>query len=120
MEKTCREKCGYIGKHRYHISNHKNMSGGSNVSKPSVYLFKADFCGHCANFIPTWDKLQQKYKGKNVDFITYDSDKHGDMMQKYNIMGFPTIMMETNKNGLVEFDDMRTIDKLSKFIDPNL
>lgn len=118
MEKTYKEKCDYTCKKRYNISNIKNMNGGG-VSKPTVYLFKADFCGHCKNFKPIWDKLQLKYKREDIDFITYDSDKNGDMMGKYNVMGFPTIIMET-KDGLKEFDDMRTIDKLSKFIDSNL
>jgi|APSaa5957512576_1039674.scaffolds.fasta_scaffold45575_2 thiol-disulfide isomerase/thioredoxin len=118
MEKTYREKCGYIGKHRYHINNYKMMSGGGN-GKPTVYLFKADFCGHCQSFKPTWDKLQQQYKERGINFVTYDSDQDGGMMERYNVMGFPTIIMETG-NEIKEFDDMRTIEKLSKFIDSNL
>ena len=118
MEKTYKEKCTNTDKHRYHVSDYKKMSGGG-TSKPTVYLFKADFCGHCKHFKPTWDDLQSKYRDKGIDFITYDSDKNGDMIGKFNIYGFPTIKMET-KNGITEFDDMRTIDKLSKFIDSNI
>ena len=83
MEKTFKEKCDYTGKHRYHINNYKKMFGG-NMGKPSIYLFKADYCGHCSHFLPTWKELQKKYKGKNIDFINYDSDKDGEMMEKYN------------------------------------
>ena len=34
------------------------QTGGA---KTEVYLFKADWCGHCQAFKPTWNKLNENY-----------------------------------------------------------
>lgn len=72
-----------------------NQNGGG--SKINLYLFKAEWCGHCKRFMPTWDKLQKVEQFKNkYNFITYDSDKNRDKIDEWGIEGFPTIMMEHN------------------------
>ena len=71
----------------------RNMSGGSKNDKIDIMLFKAEWCGHCTNFKPTWSKLKEQYSTK-FNFITYDSDKDADMMKKWDVNGFPTIMMK--------------------------
>ena len=40
----------------------QQQQGGS--SKKNVILFKANWCGHCQNFLPKWENLQNKYNSK--------------------------------------------------------
>ena len=68
---------------------------GGTGSKAKIILFKADWCGHCQNFLPKWEKLQNKYKNK-YNFETYDSDKNQDIANKYKIQGYPTLYIEKN------------------------
>tara|TARA_Y100000741_G_C18256243_1_gene559070 strand:- start:2509 stop:2898 length:390 start_codon:yes stop_codon:yes gene_type:complete len=78
----------------YFFFNTKSeQAGGNNII--IIYLFKADWCPHCQNFMSTWTKMKQKY-GNKVQFKTLDSDKDKSEMRQHKIEGFPTIK---NSNG---------------------
>lgn len=79
-----------------------------------VMLFKAEWCGHCKQFKPTWDKLQSVFN-KKFNFITYDSDKDTDMLKKYNIDGFPTIIIK-NGSDLMPYEGGRDIETLTDYL----
>jgi len=70
-------------------NNNKVLTGGGEKTK--VYLFKADWCGHCKGFKPTWEKLQKDLSNK-FEFITMDSEKNKEEITKWDIKGFPTII----------------------------
>ena len=72
----------------FFFSGETKQAGGNNVT--IIYLFKADWCPHCQNFMSTWSKMKQKY-GDKVKFKTLDSDKDKNEMRKHQIEGFPTI-----------------------------
>jgi thiol-disulfide isomerase/thioredoxin len=88
------------------------MKGGSDNN--TLYLFKADWCPHCINFKETWDVLQKDMKGK-VNFIAYDADKDKSIMKKYNVEGFPTLMLKT-KERVIEYVGERNIDGIKQFV----
>jgi thiol-disulfide isomerase/thioredoxin len=90
----------------------KQMTGGSD--KGTIYLFKAEWCGHCRGFKPTWEKLQKDMQNK-VNFITYDSEKDANIMKKYNIGGFPTLIMKVGDKA-IEYVGSRDYDSLKDFI----
>jgi thioredoxin-like negative regulator of GroEL len=90
-----------------------NMMGGS-INKNKLYLFKAEWCGHCKNFKSTWEKLQKEMNG-HVDFVTYDADTHKKEINDFDIQGFPTLILKTN-NKTIEFNGERDIDSLKEFI----
>ena len=88
------------------------MKGGSDTN--TLYLFKAEWCPHCVNFTETWDFLQKDMKGK-VNFIAYDADKDKDIIKKYNVEGFPTLMLKT-KDKVIEYVGERNIDGIKQFV----
>lgn len=95
----------------------KNMIGGGNqqISDPEIYLFKAEWCGHCKAFKPVWNELNKKYKSKYT-FKTFDADKNKNDIQKWNIEGFPTIMLKNKDGQVIEFRGSRDIETLSDFL----
>lgn len=102
--------------------NNLNMTGGGSKNDDKtpkrLILFKAEWCGHCQSFKTTWEQVQKKLKKNNLEFITYDSDNNAEMMKKYNVKGFPTIMLETNTN-VKEFTGMRNLEAIKYFLDSN-
>ena len=96
----------------------KSMTGGGNQESsesPEVYLFKAEWCGHCKAFKPVWNELNKKYKSKYT-FKTFDADANKNDMQKWQIQGFPTIMLKNKDGQVIEFRGSRDIETLSDFL----
>jgi len=92
----------------------KQMGGG----KKEVYLFKAEWCGHCKNFLPVWDELiNSEYKNK-YNFITKDSEKDQRDIKEWQIRGYPTIMLKNNSN-ITEYNGSRDLKSLQKWLDTN-
>lgn len=88
------------------------QTGGSS-NKMSIMLFKAEWCGHCKNFMPIWNKLKDSYS-KKFNFLTYDSEKDKDYMSEMGINGYPTIMIKEGDtiepyNGPREYDALVSI-----------
>ncbi|KAG0631153.1 hypothetical protein M758_1G231400 [Ceratodon purpureus] len=52
--------------------------------------FYANWCGHCKNLAPAWEKAATSLKGI-VTVAAVDADTHKDLAQQYGIQGFPTI-----------------------------
>ncbi len=99
------------------IKKTKGMRGGSGVqadNKITIMLFKADWCGHCKNFKPTWDKVSEIYN-KKYNFIVYDADKQREKFEEYKVEAFPTILV---KNGAqtIPYDGDRSFDDINNFL----
>jgi thiol-disulfide isomerase/thioredoxin len=91
----------------------KNMRGGSG-DKMSVILFKADWCGHCKNFKPTWEKVSNMYKQK-YNFIVYDADSQTEKFKEYKVDAFPTVLIKTGDN-IKPYDGDRSFEDFSNFL----
>jgi thiol-disulfide isomerase/thioredoxin len=88
--------------------------GSAKSSDTTLNLFKADWCMHCVSFKPTWEALQ-KNKEFNIKYKTYDAELHKNDIEKWDIRGFPTLILQTG-NKSVEFVGQKTMDNISKFI----
>ncbi|EFJ25662.1 hypothetical protein SELMODRAFT_232026 [Selaginella moellendorffii] len=54
--------------------------------------FFAPWCGHCKKLAPEWKNAAKRLKGK-VKLGQVDGDAHKDLMSKYSVTGFPTILV---------------------------
>ena len=90
-----------------------DMSGGGN-DKIKIILFKADWCGHCKNFKPTWEAISKQYNNK-FEFITYDADKQREKFEEYKVDAFPTIILN-NGNNKMQYEGDRTFDEFNNFL----
>ena len=94
------------------------QNGGSkDKDNKTIYLFKAEWCGHCKEFSNTWEALKKKYH-KKINFVTYDSDKNAKEVRDAKIEGYPTIILNKGEKA-IEYNGPRNIDSLSHFIDKN-
>lgn len=57
--------------------------------------FSATWCGPCKMLAPIVEELGREMEGKAKVFKV-DVDKSGDIAQRYNIMGVPTVMIFKN------------------------
>lgn len=107
-------------------ANHEatSSSSGGSSGEAEIILFYVDWCPHCKTAKPVWDKVKLEYqdqviKGKRVIFTeincTNESPDVEEMINKYNIQGYPTIKML--KDGqVIEFDAKPTQINLEQFI----
>ena len=100
-------------KNKYLNLKSKNMVGGS--SKNEIILVKASWCGHCKNFLPTWNtlKMDENLKQKYI-FTTLDEKEDAEKIKQYDVKGYPTILIKkddiiTNYEGSREFIHMKEL-----------
>lgn len=97
-------------------------------NKKCLVLFYADWCGHCKNFKPIWDEVasdvntgdDKKLMKVNVGNGT---DAEQEIMEKYNVNGFPTVVLVDNTNSfqsLEVYEGERTKDSLVQYVNTNL
>ena len=92
----------------------KQTGGGQSL--PEIYLFKATWCGHCKQFTPIWDALQNDADLKSkYTFKTIDADKDKQVIKDWKIEGFPTIIKKDGTNA-IEYVGERTADAVKNFL----
>ena len=119
---------GLVGVYFYMQQSKHNSKEGFSVkteltpegNKVAVVFFNTDWCGHCQNFKPKWEKLKQemdgtKINGVDVSFISVDCDEKAELGKAYNVSGYPTIKLLTDSE-VIEYDDERSESKLRQFI----
>jgi thiol-disulfide isomerase/thioredoxin len=80
----------------------------------SVVYFHMDTCGYCKKFNPIWDKFSAGYNGA-LKVKKIERKEAGEMLEKYNIQGFPTILLLDDKGNKKEFSGDRTVAGLESF-----
>ena len=92
----------------------RNTSIMENFGNPTscTYYYMTN-CGHCKTFTPEWDKFVQNYTGKIV-FKKVEMNQAGKDIEKYNIKGFPTVLIMDEAGETKEYDGPRTSDALSQ------
>ena len=78
-----------------------------------LVLFYADWCGHCKTLKPTWKEAAEKANKNNKRMVMIDvggkSPEQAALIDKYQIDGFPTILLF--QNGTAEpYSGKRDVD----------
>ena len=69
-------------------------------SGTKLVLFYADWCGHCKKIKPVWDETATEVNADEVKMIKVNcgegTEKDQEVMKKYSIDGYPTIIKFIN------------------------
>jgi len=96
----------------------EGFEGGA--SSKSVVICKADWCGHCKKAAPEFQKLVAAspitlQDGSKATVKILDADKDKAEIGKYNIRGFPTVLV-VNGGQTVEYPGERTQAGILEFL----
>ena len=69
-----------------------------NMKDVKVELFYADWCGHCNQFKPEWQKLKKMLDDNGIKWGEYESERDSKKMDEENINGYPTIRISIGGN----------------------
>jgi len=84
------------------------------TSKIKVYNFNTSWCGYSKKFQPIWDKFVDSISNNiNIDALDKkcDNNKNIDLVKKYNIEGYPTIIIDDGKT-ITKYEGNRTVNGL--------
>ncbi len=104
------------------LSVEQDNEGGSNTAE--ILFFYANWCPHCKEAKPHWERLKEKYKDKqvngyNVLFTDVDCTKETDEIKskidEFEVEGYPTIKM-VKGDTLIDFDAKPEENSLDKFL----
>jgi thioredoxin-like negative regulator of GroEL len=83
-----------------------------------VVLHYLDGCIHCEMFMPVWKKVCKFYTDKGYILVSVEhSDSTLLPSNMQNVRGFPTLRAYNKAKPVEEFNDSRTFDAVSQFIE---
>lgn len=105
--------------HNISAKNVSNFASLLNKYERVICLYHWTMCGHCTAFIPTWQKVTERHKGK-INVINIEYEQMAKLDEKYKVNGFPAIVVYKNGKRSVEYTSARTEAELEKFIKKHL
>jgi len=106
-------------------ANRENVPKEQTSNKTAtLMLFYVDWCPHCKTAKPEWDSLKSEYDGKSINGYTIHFTEHNctnesaevsQLMDKYNIEGYPTIKLSKD-NQIIEYDAKPTKSTMEQFL----
>ena len=102
----------------------KKSESFQNPSEPTFTMYYADWCGHCKNAKPEFQKLVDKSPmmigGKSCTIRMVSPEKEPDLAKGKPIKGFPTFLLETPDGAPIEYKGARSTQDYLDFINKNL
>ena len=94
--------------------------GDSADKKYRMEYYYMEGCGHCEDFSNSgvWENLNSEY-GDKLEFKKYNMKDCKDRIDKYEISGYPTIIIIDKSNfekKLEEYNDDRKYEKMKAFV----
>ena len=86
-------------------------------SGKELVLVHMNNCGYCKKMMPEWKKCK-KENNTGITMLDYEmnSSNGKDLVNKYNIKGFPTILLIENGKKLDTYDGERTSESILEFM----
>jgi len=101
----------------FFLLNSLKNEGFSPKAHKEMLFFSMPGCGHCDNFKPTWDLLVKNYGNvKDIKLIQVVSNEKPELVELFEIQGFPTILYAKDNRKVSEYQGDRTYDDLVKFM----
>ncbi len=105
--------------HNY-AGSYEGFEGTASGSSKTVVICKADWCGHCKNAAPEFQKLMAASPitlkdGSKAVVKILDADKDKSEISKYKVRGFPTILIADGSK-VTEYPGERTALGITKFL----
>lgn len=95
----------------------ENLENFEDSAKPNMVLFYAPWCPHCKSMMGDWKRLRNRV-GPKMEVIDVNCDEQPEMAEKYNVNGFPTIILF--KNGKkIHFEGPRKLQNFLQFVKEN-
>lgn len=104
--------------------NKEDVDINASQKDAELLFFYADWCPHCKTAKPIWEELKSEYQNKTINGYTVifteincsnENAEVEQMMNKYNIEGFPTIKLL--KDGqIIEYDAKPSKATLDQFL----
>ena len=87
-------------------------------SKPSVLLFKAQWCGDCRYIEPFMPEVEASYQ-ERLSFYTIDRDQLPELSQQLGILGIPSFLVYRHNQELIRFVSKlrKTREEIERFLD---
>jgi protein disulfide-isomerase-like protein len=90
----------------------------------ALVLFHADWCGHCKKFMPQWDAMSKEINDSEsgVKLVKVEcgdasnNEKHAEIMKKYSIKGYPTILSFDEAGNHSEYEGDRSKEGITQFL----
>lgn len=108
----------------YHANRENIPDDGASNKTATLMLFYVDWCPHCKTAKPEWESLKSEHDGKmingyTVSFVEYncttESEEISQLMDKYNIEGYPTIKLLKDSQ-VIEYDAKPTKTTMEQFL----
>jgi thiol-disulfide isomerase/thioredoxin len=100
----------------YLLKSITNESFDYNPHKELIF-FSMPGCGHCKNFKPTWDLLLKNYGNiKDIELIEVSSNEKPELVELFEIDGFPTILYAKDNKKVSEYKGDRSYEDLVKYM----
>lgn len=102
-----------------HFSRTQYMiEGMENKGRPVLILVHAEWCGHCKNMMPEWNKFEANH-GENCRKIE-SAEITEEMREKYGANSYPTIVLIEERDGdeilLEKYNGERTEQGFAEFL----
>ena len=99
----------------------QNSEGFASGEQCTVYAFVADWCPHCKKATPVINNLKNNApKNVNVEVVNESDSNARDLMKKYGVRGFPTILLIKEDGTVVEFEQRVTDSNVNNFVANNV
>jgi len=86
--------------------------------KPTVAIFKADWCKDCKFIDPFMPDVAEAY-GDRISFLVVDRDAFPELGERYNVLGIPSFIAFRNGKETISFISKlrKTREEIEGFLD---